>query len=456
MLEILYKSLYPFLLVFFVSSLSVYATDNSSAIPSVVRASESPAPVANNPGSTSTNLTPPFETSPTSAPANIIATSPSVSTNTSSLTTSSTNALPLVVSTVKDSNSSLPISKKNYQQIMENPSNPWLDEDVSLDAKARIERMRASSPVNPADIKMKSLYPAWKEAIDKYPPWIEAFSYYPPWTPTAYSVGYKSWNMATNDTQGLALALAESKYNIGNIDSFNQYIKSLETSGLLPGTQFIKKEDRTGEAGLNSISDQTIEQYDAAKEENNRNPVVRGYMLLQNGVNFWESLTDPLGKIKGMCCIMSSKAQIILAKAEAIGYSPDSISSAAGYATQAFNNAKEAVNMNDPKRLAALYELIVGASMEAIKIIGLASYNPSKRKSPVDSRMSALIIDADAKISYFIDVISQSSQNMMQINQADLMNDLRIVAQELQTMSSLISQKPTIKIAPLPSGISKN
>ncbi len=458
MLNIIYKSSLAILGV----SLSVHGADTpappfASGTPAVTRASETPAPALQ---------TPPFAAAVTEAPASTpapVATEVALPAPAPSITPAPTPATPIalppapspapainpVMVMQTSAPAAVPLAKKTYQQLMETPSNPWLDEEVSLDAKSRIDRMRASAPISPADIKMKSLYPAWREAIDKYPAWVEAMASYPTWTPTAYSIGYKSWNMGTNDTKGLALALAESKYNIGNIDSFNQYISSLETSGLLPGAKFIKKEDRSADISpLNTVSGKTIEQYDAAKAEHESNPVVRAYTLLQNGVNFWEASDDPLGKLKGMCCIMAAKAQVSIAKADSMGYNMNLIASAINYATQAFNNAKEASNADDPRRLGALYEMIVGASMETVKIIGLTRYTPGRKNMPMDSRMAALIIDADAKISYFIDVISQSSQGMMKMNQAELMMDLRIVAQELSTMQSIIAQNAFSKKIP--------
>jgi hypothetical protein len=291
---------------------------------------------------------------------------------------------------------------------------------------------------------MQSLYPAWKEAVDKYPPWVEALlSSYPPWTPTAYATGYKTWNMGTNDPQGLALALAESHYNIGNIDSFNSYIKSLETSGLIPGTKFVKKGDSlenaapldtaSGTDGIVNLSPDT-------------NPLIASYLLLQNGVNFWES-PDPMGKLRGMCYIMAAKAQISIAKAQVLGYPADLITNAKVPAAQAFSKAKDAGTAADAKTLSSIYEIIVSATMDTVKSIGLVSPNQNKTAPVVkDPRISTLITDADAKISYVIGIISQG---MTSGSQSQQIGSLRTVVQQIQTAQLAISAQNTPKPPPV-------
>lgn len=327
---------------------------------------------------------------------------------------------------------------------MENPTNPWLDEEVSLDAKARLERMRNSAPVTGADVKLKSLYPAWRDAIDKYPPWQEALASYPTWNPTAYATGYKAWNLSTKDPQGIALALAESKYDINNMNSFGGYVKTLETSGALPNAQFAKKEDRTGLAASTSSTSSTTTIVAGLAEDTT--PLMAAYLLLQSGVDAWEA-PDRLGKLRGMSCIMASKAQITVAKAMALGYPADITAKAKIPALQAFSISKEAAVTQDPNRLSALYEAIVTSTMDTVKIIGLSP--TPKGKPTADQNVITLITDADAKISYVIGLISQGANGGP--NQTQQISSLRAVVQQIKTAQTTLAP-PVATVAPTDAG----
>ena len=162
------------------------------------------------------------------------------------------------------------------------------------------------------------------------------------------------------------------------------------------------------------------------------------YLLLQSGVDAWEA-PDRLGKLRGMSCIMASKAQITVAKAIALGYPAQVTEKAKIPALQAFSNAKEAAVIQDANRLSSLYENIVTSTMETVKTIGLS---PIPKGIPTPNQnIITLITDADAKISYVIGIVSQDTNG--NTNQTQKISSLRSVVQQIKTAQATLSPSVT-------------
>ena len=301
-----------------------------------------------------------------------------------------------------------PPPPEDYQSIIEHlGDNGWLRPDDSLATQKRLEQVKeiqTSSSKTPY-VPMPSLYDPWLEQMTSYPSWVEVLNSYPPWNHTEFTFGYPSWKILATDINGLALALADGDQQIGNEDAFKKYVDLMNKEVVHPeatlqakGDPMVKKAQ--GTSSPSSITDLT----------SNINPLLITYILLQQGVNVWETKA-PVSKLKGMCYILAAKAHITIAKADSLGYDQKVLDGVRAPAKSALDSAKQADGTSDPKALTDLYNTIAISQSLVVRGIGSASYDPKKAKPPVNKSIQTLIMDVDQKISYIIAEVTQTLTN---------------------------------------------
>lgn len=310
-----------------------------------------------------------------------------------------------------------------YQSLIENlGNNGWLKQDDSLETRRRLEQVKetqTSSSKTPY-VPMPSLYDKWVEKMTSYPKWIEVLTNYPQWNHTKFTQGYPGWKLSTTDPTGIALALAEGKTRIANPDSFDEYVATLDKRVVHPEAALQSKDEpliKKRKKGDKSAAASSIRDL-----SNDANPLMIAYILLQKGVDVWETKAT-ISKLKGMCYILAAKAHIAIAKADSLGYDQKITESVKDSTKAALEAAKQADGTTDPKALSDLYQTIVSSQARVIKTIGSASYNPKTAKHSVNRNVSLLIMDVDQKISSIVAKITQTLADSSSATQLSSLKD---------------------------------